>query len=383
MLANNVIGDPEKSLEYGERSLAIARDHNLEEQLAYTLHDLARPLAMLGHSKQAMEASEEAGRLFREQNNLPMVVDNMATASSGYYLFGQLDLALERAEEALSLSRSIGSLWGEAYASMRLAFVLAELGYVGQAAKAWDVAGEVAEDASFIGIQFFVPAFVAYYTILMGSFDRGEQMVMQLAEQREQGVQSDGGLFSGREDITGNIVSRLEALQLLGRGKVDAARALLPAPMAASTANSLDAAAYGLMTAIDGRVLLAAGEYKTARTLIQGARSMLEGIGIRVTQPVLQQIEAQALLALGHEDEAILALRQAADEAREMNARRQLWPILGLLARLADARDATEAALALRREARDIIELMAGDLDEELRSCFLALPEVREAGGLQ
>jgi tetratricopeptide (TPR) repeat protein len=151
--------------------------------------------------------------------------------------------------------------------------------------------------------------------------------------------------------------------------------------MAESTANLLDAAVYGLMTAIDGSVLLAAGEYEASRALIQGARSMLERIGFKVTLPDLWRIEAETLLALGRQDEAIVMLRQAAEEARSMNARRQLWPILGVLARLADAREAGEAAAVLRREARDIIELMAGDLDEDMRRNFFAMPEVREAGG--
>ncbi len=382
MLANNIIGGgPEKSMAYGERSLEIAREHDLGEQLAYTLHDLARPYAMLGRSEQAMEASEEAGRLFREQNNLAMVVDNMATASSGYFLFGQLDLALKRAEAALSLSRTIGSLWGEAYALMRLAFTLVELGYVGQAFKAWGAATVVAQDASFVGLHFFVPSFVAYFTIQMGSFDRGEQLIKQLVEQRNEGLESDAGFMANRGDVTGDLLARLQALLFLKRGNVEAAKAVLPAAMAESTANLLDAAAYGLMTAIDGSVLLAAGEYEASRSLIQGARSMLEGIGIRVALPDLWRIEAEALLALGRQDEAIARLRQAAEGARSMNARRQLWPILGVLARLADARDATTAAAVLRREARDIIELVAGDLDEEIRRNFMALPEVRDAGG--
>jgi hypothetical protein len=38
-------------------------------------------------------------------------------------------------------------------------------------------------------------------------------------------------------------------------------------------------------------------------------------------------------------------------------------------------------ASALRAEARQIVELMAGDLDESLRQAFLALPEVKEVTG--
>jgi hypothetical protein len=51
------------------------------------------------------------------------------------------------------------------------------------------------------------------------------------------------------------------------------------------------------------------------------------------------------------------------------------------LARLAEEDGQDGVASALRTEARQIIELMAGDLDESMRQAFLALPEVREVTG--
>jgi hypothetical protein len=151
--------------------------------------------------------------------------------------------------------------------------------------------------------------------------------------------------------------------------------------MPESSSNFLDTTTYAQLTVVDGRVLLASGEFSSARELVARTRAVLQGLGIRVSGPVLMQIEAEALLAMGHREDALLLLRQAAGEARTMNARRQLWPVLGLLARLA-AEDGDELdAAALRQEARACIELMAGDLDELWRQEFLSLPEVREAAG--
>jgi class 3 adenylate cyclase/tetratricopeptide (TPR) repeat protein len=378
LVNNNLGGSPEKSLVYGQRSLELAREYDLDEQLAYTSHDLARPLAMLGRFEEALELSEEAGRLFREQNNMPMVVDNMATASSGYFLMGELDLALERAEEALVLARRIGSLWGESYAKMRVGFALVELGYVGQAFRAWDAAAELAGDASFIGLTFYVPAFVAIQLLSIGAWDRGQQLVLQLAEERRRNEGSKGASNMVRTDTTDGMMGRLEALRQLCRGDVGAARAALPPQMPETSSNLLDAATYGGLSAADGRVLLAAEEFEAARTLANSVREFLERISIRVPLPELQQIEAEALLAMGKRDEARAMLHRAADEARAMNARRQLWPILGLLARLAQEDGAAEEAAELRHEARVIVDLIAGDVDDELRKSFLSLPAVRE-----
>jgi len=54
-------------------------------------------------------------------------------------------------------------------------------------------------------------------------------------------------------------------------------------------------------------------------------------------------------------------------------------PVRAVLAGLAEADGELGAAAALRREAREIIELMAGDLNEDYREAFLALPQVRQA----
>jgi class 3 adenylate cyclase/tetratricopeptide (TPR) repeat protein len=380
MANNNLGGTPEKSLAYGQRSLAIAREHNLDEQLAYTLHDMTRPLAMLGQFGKALEYSEEAGRLFREQNNMPMVVDNMATASSGYFLMGELDLALERAQEALVLAREIGSLWGESYAQMRMGFALVELGYVGQAFKAWEAAGGVAQEASFIGLTFYVPALVGIHVLSMGACDRGQQIVLQLAEESRRNKKSEGARNMVRTDATDGIMGRVESLFHLCRRDVGAARAALPPQMPATGSNLLDAATYGGLSAADGRVLLAAKEFDSAKSLARSTREVLEQISIKVPLPELRQIEARALLAMGQREEGLALLRQAADEARAMNARRQLWPILGLLARLAQEDGAEEEAAELRHETASIIALIADDVDDELRQSFLALPEVREVG---
>jgi tetratricopeptide (TPR) repeat protein len=381
MANNNQGGSPEKSLAHGQRSLELARKHGLDEQLAYTLHDIARPLTMVGRFEEALASSEEAGRLFRQQNNMPMVVDNMATASAGYFLYGRLDLSLERAEEALTLAQAIGSRWGESYAKMRLAFPQAEVGLLGQAMESWTAAREAAKEASFIGLTFFVPAFMAVYHLSSGDCADGGRLMERLAADRKRGWQLEKDANEFRTETIDTLIARVNALLHLCQGDPQAARALLPDRIPGTSSNFLDAAAYGLLTAVDGQVLLAVGDFDEARVRAASTRRTLEGISVKIANPALLQIEGEALLGLDRREEGRAALQTAAQMAREMNARRQLWSILGVLARLADQDGDENAAAALRAEARAIIDLMADDLDDAWRQAFLALPEVRQAGG--
>jgi tetratricopeptide (TPR) repeat protein len=380
IINNNMGGPPEKGLEHGQRSLALARKHQLDEQLAYTLHDLARPLTLLNRFDEALANLQEARRLFRQQNNMPMVVDNMATASIGYFLIGKLDLSLQLGRESMVLGREIGSIWGEGYATMHIGFALAELGYVGQAIRVWDRAIGLARDASVIGMNFFVPSYMALYSIMVGAYDEGERLIRQLQEVITHAP--SGREFSMRIKVMADTLSHLEALLLLGRGDVHGAQQLDLAQIPETAFNLLDATLYGQLKGIECSVLLASAEYEQAARLAESARDALKGIGITITLPLLDRRLAQALLGMEQGQKARTILGQAAQEARAMQARRQLWPILGLLASLAEADEEQGAAAALRREAREIIELMAADLDEGYRPQFLALPEVRQAAGL-
>jgi hypothetical protein len=70
-------------------------------------------------------------------------------------------------------------------------------------------------------------------------------------------------------------------------------------------------------------------------------------------------------------------LEEARSEAERLDCRRILWEVLWELSAIVDARGDTEAAKALRAEARGLVERIAESLDdEELRSSFLDRSDV-------
>ena len=54
------LGDLHQAIEYGEESLAIARDLGLDEQQAYVLNDLQYTYIMTGDCRRAREFLEDA-----------------------------------------------------------------------------------------------------------------------------------------------------------------------------------------------------------------------------------------------------------------------------------------------------------------------------------
>ncbi|MGH8630631.1 MAG: hypothetical protein ACREU7_07685, partial [Burkholderiales bacterium] len=96
--------DPGLAIIYGERSLALARELELSEQLAYTLNDLQYAYASAGQIDRALAVLEEARGLWRARGNLHMLADNLNQAAAHHYYSGRFDQALALADEALAIS---------------------------------------------------------------------------------------------------------------------------------------------------------------------------------------------------------------------------------------------------------------------------------------
>ena len=128
MNLHRLINQIDEARKAGEKSLALAEKHDLRERKAFALHDLGYVYDEVGEVEMANQAYENAERLWREFNNLPMVADGLSARVPSKYVFGQFEEAIETADEAHRISRSIGNLWGEAFSTMMLGFVYRDLG---------------------------------------------------------------------------------------------------------------------------------------------------------------------------------------------------------------------------------------------------------------
>ena len=113
-----------KAVEYGEKSLAIARELGMTEQIALTLKDLNVTYVVVGKSELAMASVPEVIALWRQLNNIPMLAEVLGGSSQSFFAQGKLDESIQMGEESY-LPQSIDwqSVWLEHHGSFFVVFL--------------------------------------------------------------------------------------------------------------------------------------------------------------------------------------------------------------------------------------------------------------------
>ena len=167
--------DRPQAIGFGEQSLAIARQYGLQEQLAFTLNDLARAYFVVGRGDEAWEAQKESNGLLRELGNLTMLTDSLITSAGGHYFMGQFQNALASAEECLEVSKTIGSPWARAVSLYVLGAIYLDLGETGRSIQALEEALPLAQEAGF-NPPVTARLRLALYHGLVGNADEGFEL---------------------------------------------------------------------------------------------------------------------------------------------------------------------------------------------------------------
>ena len=370
--------DPQKAIGYGEQSLAIAREHDLQEQIAFTLHDISRAYAAAGHIEQAWSARQESGKLWRKLSNLPMLTDNLTADAAAYFELGEFDRSISLAEEALRISVTIGNLWGQAGSVFSLVPIYLERGEIDKGIQAVEDSLALAQAGDFAAMPAFVNPIMAWVYGSLGEIDHGFELARAaLAKADEMKV----------NEAIGARPLALAALAHLHLLKGDWAEAQARINEAygelGSTEAALDSGRMGLLlifnVLIRGEVALANKESDEVVRLANRTITSMHERGIRIFLSDTLRLKGQALLGLGHTSEAREALAEARAEAEALGSRRSLWPILSVLSRLEDQHGNHAEAETLRQQAKEIIEYIADHTGTtELRASFLNVPQVRE-----
>jgi len=123
---------------------------------------------------------------------------------------------------------------------------------------------------------------------------------------------------------------------------------------------------------------LAREDYDEATKLSVDYLSATRQLNIAPMRPLALNLSGQALLGAGRLEEAREKLLQARREAEALGVRWHLWQILDTLARLEEIDGNQAEASKLRRQAREIVEAIAGRLpSQEYRDSFLGMPAVK------
>ncbi len=360
-------GDLREAVDAGERSLAIARELNAREQMAFTLNDLWRPYVAIGGLGASAASLEEARGLWRELGNLPMLSENLASSASVARLAGNDRDALALAEEAHGIARDIGNLWGQAYSLMSIYDIYLDRGELGRAMATMRECIAIAEPAGFIPPQATTRAELAYVHAYLGDLEGAHELVrvaLDVAKERMQialpwvmGVKSELHLLAGELE---------EAESAVGGSQVE----LLPEP--------LRSAASIHVALVRGRIALARGEHIGAAEIADTILDRLRRREIRLFGADALLLKGRSLASAGKAAEAERVLGEARSEAERREYRRVLWEVLRQLCEILDVQGNVEAARELRTEARRLVEGIAESVDDDqLRSSFLGRSDVK------
>jgi tetratricopeptide (TPR) repeat protein len=364
LLINGFSGKAREAVDYGERSIAIARRYNLREQLAYTLNDLYFAYMPSGQLDRALAALAEARTLWRELGNQPMLADNLASTTPPLFWSGQYEQVLAQSDEAIAISESIGNLWGRAYSRAMRGYVYWEYGEFSRAIEAMKECVRLAEQANFSYPLVMIRADLGLLYGQLGALERGFELV-------KLGIQAAEGAVQIDQAWAVAILARLHVLNgdlAAAAAAVEASRARLqlanPTPFSAPLA--------------EGEVALAQGDYERAIAALDRVLADFQKLGIRPFTSDALYFKGKALLAQERLGEAHESLQAARAQAEALGSRRSLWPILLALNEVAAQRGDPTQAEALRRQAHEIVRYIADHIHEpDLRESFLCLPRVR------
>jgi class 3 adenylate cyclase/tetratricopeptide (TPR) repeat protein len=359
-------GDLREAVEVGERSLALAREVNARQQMAFTLNDLWRPYAAIGDLRRSRASLEEAETLWRELGILPMLTENRASLASLFRMAGDDRQALALAEEAVRIAEEIGNLWGQSYGLLNVYGIYRDRGDVGKAMATMESSIAIAERGGFIPPLGTTRADLASVLAYLGAFDRAHavlRIALQVAEERPitlprvMGAKAELHLLAGELD---------EAEAAVGDTEFER----LPEPLRSTESFH--------MALVRGRIAVARGEHAQAVEIAETVLERLRSWEIRPFVAEALLLKGRSLAASGNADDAERVLAEARTHAERLEHRLVLWEVLRELSQIAAARGDAEQAAGLRSEARGIVERIADGLDDEgLRSSFLARPDVR------
>jgi class 3 adenylate cyclase/tetratricopeptide (TPR) repeat protein len=372
-------GDQGQAAAYGEESLALARalnssagsERGMREQLAFTLNDLTYPYLALGQRARAHEVLAEAIALWREFNNRPMLADSLSLSTHFHILSGHYDQAIAAADEALSISRAIDNQWGQASSRVYISYVYLDRGEMDRAMQIMREAMRLGEQTGLL-FAIIIPATdLAWVHASLGAVEPGLALARR-AQALEPKVQLP--FLRAYPHIA---LARLH----LAQGDLAAAGAAIHDLKDKFPKEGLPWFIPTFMPLAEGELALARRDGERALALMNEQIDSLSRTETRFFASDALHLKARALLALGRADEAGEALAQARTAAERVGSRRSLWAILLDLSRLEAGRGHAAEAQTLRRQAREIVEFIAGNIsDAGLRASFLSLENVQATG---
>jgi len=356
----------DESLRHGEIALALARESEDREQLAFVLNDLCRLHTCRGEFEQAHASVREARQLWQALDNQVMLADSLGSESEAYFNAGEYQKSLEYSEQALQISQKVDNLWGQAYNCMLMSFVCFETGELGDGIQLAEQSIQLADNAGLIAGSISLRSELGWVYAYCGAFDKGLGLIeqaLQVAAAKQPGWQSFPLAAKVRIYL---MQDRVRAAEEISNGSL-----LQP--------TSIPYARFTIFICLANvELAIMKGEYAQALSLIEELLDEVASL-TRVDVPNVLYWKGVALSKLKRYDEALPALAEARSMATRFGAKPQLWHILAILAEINVTLGNENEVVSSRTEARSLVVSIAESLRElGLRDSFLNQPEVQK-----
>jgi tetratricopeptide (TPR) repeat protein len=360
-----------QAIEYGEKSLALARELNLTEQIAFALKDLGLAYFIAGKAPLARANLPESMALWRQLNNIPMLAEALGTSGLANALEGKLDEALRLDEEAYALNQSIGNRVGLALAGASLYIIHRERGELGQAIALAEETVAIGESMNYIGPNWTTLVDLGMTYDWLGDYARAKQCAQRALASIVRDAATHPlfprALLASVALHQGDRAAAEEMLAPYAVGSFDEYAQRIPSPslLIATVATFIELA-------------LEQDDANRALNISDNAIQFVQKMGLTIFRPVTMHLRAKALKRLNRAEEAYALLLDAHQQAESAQLRYRLPPILFTLIEVEKERGDETQARVWRDEARAHIRFLAEHLSPDLRESFLNTADVRK-----
>ena len=360
LLANMHESKTDQAIDYGERSLSLARALNLREQIPYTLTDLGRVYNVAGRFDEGDARLVEAAGLWRELGNMTMLNDNLNTLLLNLVWSGKYERALGVARESLEISSVTKNVWAQGWPHHLQGQIWFEYGEIDRALDELDASVRVAVEANAPIHTKWYGAALCWAYVQIGAIQKGLDLYRTTRVPNQE--------IPAATAWTPTAV--YYALCEIATGQLDLAASTLGARRLSNTIMD-----YALKLA-QCRLALARKDHAQAIAIIDPV--VKECQQFKVGQYISEALflKGKAHLMNGEQDLAESTFEQACLAAEAIGSRRLLWQILAAMAEIES--DHEKSAL-LKAQARENIQFIADHIgSDELRSLFMQSEAVKK-----
>jgi tetratricopeptide (TPR) repeat protein len=361
-------GSSQKTSEFGQRSLALARELGLTELVGFVLVNLCWPYIAQKEIQRALEANDEALAIWQDLRDQPMLLESHEMRQWILMIIGDYEGVLAAAGEVLRLCSLTGNKGFEGTALRFTGLVRLLHGRLEQALASIEAAMALPNRRSFSEHANYDAMLLLH--CLAGSPDQAGLWADKLsAALRERSMPVFESYF-----LTNIARAKIAQGKLAeGQGILDRVLAILEPDAPRSQIIITIAIVYG-------RMQLAVGKPERVFDLMDDRVLSYRQAGFHHSLAEEFWLRGRALTLLGRLDEARVALNEARRAAEAREEQIILWQILASLSELEREVGDQAAAEKRRDEALSVVDDIAAHAGE-LRSAFLSQPGVRQLLG--